>query len=158
MKQQILCLVASLVLVSVPGITLEKHSFPSTHTEYNIVTHNESVVNIVIQNRSNGFPIDTSHIIVQYRCSFYDWYYPCYTTSSDDTYFWVTEHDNDTWNVIIKFKKNVTSHIKIFCYPGTYEALGTWAYWGGTLQKAITASHLFLKKLIIDAFHGGEPK
>lgn len=158
MNKQILCLVTSFVLINVPGITLEKHSFPSKYTEYTIITENESVVSVLIQNSSNRFPIDTKHVIVEYQCEFHDWYYPCYTTSSDDTYFWVTEHDNDTWNVIIKFKHNVTSHIKVLCYPGTYKPLGTWAYWGGTLQKAITASHLFLKKLIIDAFNGQDPK
>jgi len=158
MKLKALFLSLTILLVNVPPTMIfSNHSFPSRHTEYEITTHNESVVDITIHNKSNGFPISTDFIIVQYRSSFHDWWYPCYTTSSDDTYFWVDENSNITWHVMIKFQKNCTSHIKLTCYPGSYSSRSTWSYWGGLLQKSYTSISLFLKKIIIDAFGGSSP-
>jgi hypothetical protein len=152
-------LISSILLLSVTPFTMVKteHVFPSYHTEYEITTNNEKVVDISLHNKTNGFGIDTNFITVQYRSSFRDWYYPIYTTSSDDVYFYTTEYSNQTWHVIIRFKTNVSSHIKLMLYPGAYSETNTWDYWAGRLATIYSSTGLFIKKLIIDAFHGASP-
>jgi hypothetical protein len=152
-------LISSLILLSsAPIMNFSSHRFPTYHLDCEVTTHNESVVDIPIHNGSVGFGIDKNFITVQYRSSFHDWWYPVQDTSSDDVYYYVTEYSNITWHIIIKFKTNVSSHIKLSLYRGAYSETNSWDYWGGRLATSLSSIKLFLKKLIIDAFHGASPK
>lgn len=126
MKKQIFCTIAFTILLTTSVPIVHHNGIFMKTTEYDVETQNKQVATVLINKTINGFPIDTNHIVVEYKCKFWNgWYYPVSDTSSDSQYFYVIETSNTSWNVVIKFNHNVSSAIKIFTYPGSYEVLGT---------------------------------
>jgi len=158
----LLCLSVCFILLSftpIPAPKIVGFRQHESYTVYTFVSHNESVINIQIHNLTTGFPIDTNHVICEYQCSFWSMYYPISSASSDPICsFYVTEQNNETQSVVIRFRTNTTSHIKILCFRGTYQPIGTWTFISGSLMKAWESTVLTLKKVIIDALGDQNPK
>jgi len=126
------------------------------YDELTVTTNNESTVIVEVTDKTSWIPLDTNHIVVEYKSAFHGWYLPISDVSSSREYFYVVENKyNQSWTVVIQFKQNVSNHLKIVVFPSDGDTGTIVASWIG---KHVCELSLTIKKLIAGLFHKAEPK
>lgn len=131
------------------------HSWLS-YVEYNgdAVGDEETIV-VLVQKEEPTFEIDNKHSILQYKTSFWNWYYPIEDTSSNDIYYYVDDL-GDQYRFVIHFK-NQSGDVKIHCFPGASEGIFNWDAFKGGVARTWLSLQVGIKKFIIDVFSDPTP-
>lgn len=125
------------------------------YNEMVVNTNNESVVEVDVTDEITKIPVTTHHVVVEYKSAFHGWYLPITDTSSDKQYFYVVEFkQNQSWRVVIRFKDNVSNHLKVLVFPSEGN-IGTRL--SSYLGKKTCELSLWIKELIAGVFHKDEP-
>jgi len=127
------------------------------YIEYNSYSDgNQTNVVTFINKDESSFPIDNKHVIVQYKTSFFGWYYPVSDVSSDEIYYYMDDI-GDKYRVVTHFEDNASSHTKVHTFPGASAETASHETIKGTLANWWLKTTIGVKKIIIDWFGDQTP-
>jgi len=115
----------------------------------------ESDIVISVSKMEESFEVDNKHMIVQYKTSFFGWYYPVEDVSSDQVYYYVSDLDTH-YKVVTHFKGDSSADVKIHVFPGASKGINMDSV-KGTLARVWISCQIGIKKILIDVFGDRTP-
>jgi len=126
------------------------------HDIWNYVEYNgdsdgtSSVISVNIDKNDYDIKLDNEHMIVQYKTEFFDWYYPIDDVSSSDIAYYYVNDLEEKYQVVIRFKKDLSGDVKIHTFAGASEGVFNWDAFKGSIAKSWISIQVGVKKALID--------
>jgi hypothetical protein len=112
---------------------------------------------VYIDKSEPGFNIDNKHMIVQYKTSFFGWYYPVDDVSSRAVYYYVDDIGSQ-YRVVTHFNSNISGDVKIEVFPGASTGIFNWEAFKGLIARTFISIQIGIKKAIVDIIGDKTPK